>query len=361
MFLVSALVLTTAMAPPSAAAEAPSAEQVRRAVERSLVTLDRGARDWWYGNTQVGEKDGRPALVKGPQKNCGSCHHVPMAVWNLTEAKKHGLAVDDRALDELRDWAYTPYVKDPDLKPVGQDKFGGGKVSLNTIYLSLAAAADPAPDEKTLDAMKKFAAHLIDKQEADGSWKAGRTGYEPPIGDITEVLTMQALLVLATAHDKSLLVEDRWTQCRDRALEWLSKAQLSDRHQTLAMQALVKQVFGKPEEVQASVKELLKRQNADGGWSQLKEMPSDAMATGQTLYVLARLGVKDQQTAVQRAQGFLVRTQAEDGSWWVPSREKGRKGLASSYYGSAWATLGLIQTLPPSEKQPATPQTEKQP
>ena len=99
------------------------------------------------------------------------------------------------------------------------------------------------------------------------------------------------------------------------------------------------------------MKQLLGKQNADGGWSQVKELPSDAMATGRPLYVLALVGAEAGQP-IQRAQGFLVRTQTRDGSWWVPSRDKGRKSLASSYYGSGWATLGLIRTLPAPETSP---------
>jgi hypothetical protein len=49
--------------------------------------------------------------------------------------------------------------------------------------------------------------------------------------------------------------------------------------------------------------------------------------------------------AIQGGQYFLIGTQLKDGSWWVPSRDKGRKGVAISHYGSGWATLGLIRTL----------------
>ena len=56
----------------------------------------------------------------------------------------------------------------------------------------------------------------------------------------------------------------------------------------------------------------------------------------------------ENKAAVERAQAFLLKTQLPDGSWWVVSREKGRKSLASSFYGSAWATLGLIRTLQPA-------------
>jgi hypothetical protein len=57
--------------------------------------------------------------------------------------------------------------------------------------------------------VKKFTAHLIAKQEADGSWKA--KGNLPPVEDITEVRTMQALLVLALAKEKGW-VSGNWTK-----------------------------------------------------------------------------------------------------------------------------------------------------
>ena len=56
-------------------------------------------------------------------------------------------------------------------------------------------------------------------------WKAN--GKMPPVEDITEVRTMQALLALAAAHDKGL-ADDSWTEARDRALTWLRKTKLSD-------------------------------------------------------------------------------------------------------------------------------------
>ncbi len=378
MFLTPALVAAAMVVGQAEAKVTPatSAEHVQKAVSRSLAYLDKSAVDWWNGNTQNGVKDGKPVLVKGPQKNCASCHHVPMTLWCLTEAKNRGFAVDNESLDQFRDWSFPPYVKHPDFKPVNQDKFEGGKVgtklSLNTIYLSLAAAADTAPDEATRDAVKKFAGHIMDKQEADGSWKAGRTGYEPPIGDVTEVLTLQALLVLAIAHDKGL-VGDRWPQARERALEWLKKNKPSDDlNQSLTMRALLAQRLGKPDELQALLKQLVQMQNPDGGWHQTKDRPSDVLATGQNLYVLAVTGADaSNKEAVERAKAYLLRTQLKDGSWWVDSRDKGRKGLAISHYGSGWATLGLIrttpalaqgtQTAPPAPIEPKRAAPNKQP
>jgi len=45
---------------------------------------------------------------------------------------------------------------------------------------------------------------------------------------------------------------------------------------------------GKSEaQIQQDRDAVLKRQNADGGWSPLKDLPSDAYATGQALWVLS--------------------------------------------------------------------------
>src|SRR5580698_796068 len=106
MFLTPALVVGAMVAAQAEAKAyaAPSAEQVQKAVSRSLTYLDKSAVDWWNGNTQNGVKDGRPVLVKGTQKNCASCHHVPMTLWCLTEAKNRGFAVDDKSLEQFRYW-----------------------------------------------------------------------------------------------------------------------------------------------------------------------------------------------------------------------------------------------------------------
>jgi hypothetical protein len=130
--------------------------------------------------------------------------------------------------------------------------------------------------------------------------------------------------------------------------------------------------------VQALVKQLLEQQEADGGWSQTRDIvsyslkdydgkktgpapakaekrPSDAMATGQTLYALSMAGLDPQHPALQRALAYLIRTQTKDGSWRVPIRSQKNSGTALSHYGTGWAALGLMQMMgaPVGEKEKA--------
>ncbi len=62
-------------------------------------------------------------------------------------------------------------------------------------------------------------------------------------------------------------------------------------------------------------------QRADGGWSQIPTLASDAYATGQALTALAESGaLKPTDPVYQKGVRFLLGTQLEDGSWYVRTR-----------------------------------------
>ena len=104
-------------------------------------------------------------------------------------------------------------------------------------------------------------------------------------------------------------------------------------------------------------------QRADGGWSQLPTLASDAYATGQALVALHTAGqVTSSDALYQRGVSFLMRTQHTDGSWLVRSRavpfqpykESGfphGKDQWISAAGTSWATMALSLTAPKSSQQ----------
>ena len=73
--------------------------------------------------------------------------------------------------------------------------------------------------------------------------------------------------------------------------------------------------------VQKAARALVAEQRADGGWSQLSSLTSDAYATGEALVALAESGaLPPTDAAFKRGVQFLLNTQSADGSWFVKSR-----------------------------------------
>ena len=76
------------------------------------------------------------------------------------------------------------------------------------------------------------------------------------------------------------------------------------------------------EAIDAARREVLAAQRDDGGWAQLDAMKSDAYATGQTLCVLLMTGMAPTDPVCRRGIEYLLKTQRDDGSWFVKSRSK---------------------------------------
>ncbi len=94
-------------------------------------------------------------------------------------------------------------------------------------------------------------------------------------------------------------------------------------------------------------------QRSDGGWSQMPTMTSDAYATGQAIFALSTAGGRSAaDPIVRKGVDYLLRSQAEDGSWHVETRSiwlqpyfesgfpYGRDQFISTA-GTAWASMGL--------------------
>jgi len=98
---------------------------------------------------------------------------------------------------------------------------------------------------------------------------------------------------------------------------------------------------------------LARLQQNDGGWAQRDGFPSDAYATGETLYALhVAAGTPTSALAYQRGVSFLVNSQHEDGSWYVRSRSVKFQPYFESGFpygndqwistaGTSWAAIAL--------------------
>jgi hypothetical protein len=165
---------------------------------------------------------------------------------------------------------------------------------------------------------------------------------------------MWSVLALADAEGTG----DPAARARQKALAWLKGGGRAPGVSTewLLLRMLIERRFGDPGRSAELLARLLDEQRPDGGWGWLRKAGrSDAFATGQVLYALGGAGRDGEDPSVRKAWDFLLASQAEDGSWGVPTaavsvsadpRRVVRTDAVYTYWGTAWAAIGLLRTLP---------------
>src|SRR5262245_57342930 len=291
------------------------------------------------------------ALAWKKKHNCVSCHHAALVIWAMREGKARGHAVDEPTLGELTKWAAAS-GDGSNLMRKPPEKYGDLKVvNLYSILLALAFDAGGGPADDTRDALKALFTKIKADQTKEGPWAIWpEPGPKLPMcGASAEVMsTLAALALLPDADGKAV---------RDKSLAWLAARTPEDDAQADALRLILWRRAGQPsDQSQALVKRILGRQKDDGGWSQTKERASDAYATGQALYALSEAGVSHGDSVIQKAQAFLAKSQRPDGSWEVITRSsldgKLTPNVPINGAGTAWATLGLMRTLPVKNDAP---------
>lgn len=285
----------------------------------------------------------------GPQffkvSGCVSCHNQSLLQIATGFARSHGIKVNQIIAGQTQKQVLTilkpaklPLMEMSDVVP---DIAGGGT------YLLLGAAAEGySPDEYTDAAVVNLAA----KQFPDGSWRPWAPRPPLEFGAVTStaltirVLKTYAPLARRVDFDKQVAA----------AREFLRNV-MPRTNEEKAMRLLGLAWAGATQdELAAAAKTLIAAQRADGGWSQLDTLDSDAYATGQALYALhTGAGISASDRVYQRGADYLLRTQEADGSWHVVSRsfpfqqynESGfphGKDQWISAAGTAWASMALM-------------------
>jgi len=303
----------------------PDEEQLRAATVKSLTFLDKKADTWMN------------------EKTCNGCHHMPELLWSHREAQRRGFSVDQKMFDEFVDWSYSH----------GKEK---QPVLEMDALMKLAMPDRPTPELSDL---------IVKGQQPDGSWKpAGQfTGMQrrgPQ--DATSNSARLILLALGTQPTDPGAVE----ATRDKAAALFAKDEAAKSVDTLVWRTLYAQRFGPAPDVAALRGEVLKLQHPDGGWSYIiGEEQSDSLATGEALYLLQQAPDPASAGAVARAQAWLLSHQRQDGGWDIditkiskvdrsgPDKAKSFKAATDIYtfWGSAWATIGLVEGFPISDSQ----------
>jgi hypothetical protein len=279
---------------------------------------------------------------------CATCHHGAMTVWVMNEARQQGWPIDDAALAEFTRWTRDQFV--PRINEPRDPRPGWNLVSTPGIYLGIMSQNLPVLSREELG---QLSLHLANHVEEDGTFKKPppKNG-SPPTWESRETLTLLGLLawentVPADAQQASLIKE-----AREKADAWLAANAKPETVQAIALHLVLDLRRAAPkEQIQSRIDALLHLQNADGGWSQTPKIPSDAYATGQTLWALSFAGVDKQRPEITRAVAFLARTQKPDGSW--PMEHRDHEGIKPkkhnlvpiTYFGSAWGTLGLLRSV----------------
>ena len=337
MRLLAAVFALAALAPAAPAAE----PDIRTAIADGLKFLAADSVEW------------------KTERKCASCHHAPMALWALHEAKKHGYTVDDKAVAELTTWLLAK--DDPaKINPKQPKPTTPPAVLVNQTPLMLAfgLAAGNLKDAVVRDGLKAMLALVLEGQATDGSWRLMYV-WEP-LGSTPDVMTTLALLALT-----GQAAADRGAESKaalEKGLKWLEAATPSDTPQAAALRLLLWKRLGRPAaDWEPLAKKLLAWQHTDGGWGQGKDMESDAFSTGQALYALAEASHQPNDPALRKACDYLVKSQAEDGSWEMASRPGGPGGKSAKNLapittaGTAWAVLGLVHQASAIAKPEAVP------
>jgi ankyrin repeat protein len=342
--LVELLTRAGAPDPPDPCPNLPNRELPSDAGERELLLRSAVARS-------VALMQRSSDIFLENRRACVSCHHQNLQEVALGWARDRGFVVDEASANRMVERQIDTWSRRVDAAyemdrpmPVPPQLLGYGLLGLSAIGHSGDAVTDA------------FVWYLAAIQKPDGHWIPGGIS-RPPMGGseiMSTVLAMRALQLYAPPGNR-----DELQSKLDKAKFWLASCRPVTQ-QDLAYKIIGLAWAGVPADLlQADVTQLLALQRPDGGWAQLPQLNSDAWATGQSLVALHLAGrLLPTDSAPRHGIDFLLRTQFDDGSWYVQSRAWpfqppfdsefpfGRDQWISAG-ATAWATMAILLHVAP--------------
>jgi hypothetical protein len=231
------------------------------------------------------------------------------------------------------------------------DRTGGGLDVLGQLLLSGHGSSSELQKPEFRDGVIGLMGQL---QQSDGSWVPGNQfltmrQWSQPVAN--QSTTMWAAIALGEYHAS----RDVNHVAIEKSIAWqVSQPPAADNYEWLATRLLFAKHYGSAHEVERFRQQLIAARNADGGWGWQKGVPSDPFTTGLAMYVLANVCAGEAVAEIQSARSFLLTSQQPDGSWHTPSKyisdttdpeRLNARDEIYHYWGTAWATLGLLESL----------------
>lgn len=295
-------------------------------------------------------------LTFAERTQCVSCHHEGLGRITTGAARQAGLKLDPRVvqaqsgriggmLEAMRP-LHEGAIKDPHVM-IQIPLIEINEVSAIDSWLLAGMAEQQQPKTEAASAMARV---LARQQAPNGSWTF--SGPREPMQSSFFTFTALAIRSVNAYSPEA----DRTDTAKRiaRAKAWLATAKVQNSEDRAGRLLGLKWANAKPGELSKSIAAIRADQRPDGGWAQLPNLPSDAYATGQALYALrVGAGMRASNPVYKRGVQFLLRTQDDDGSWFVNKRAMpannyfdagfphGQSQYAS-FNATCWATLALL-------------------
>jgi ankyrin repeat protein len=218
-----------------------------------------------------------------------------------------------------------------------------------------------------------YARLLAQRQKPDGHWIT--FDERPPQSYSLFTATALAARVIDLYSHPSLKADAR--RRMDQARAWLASHSPRDTEERTFQLLGLFWTGADAATLHDRARELLRSQQPDGGWNSLDGRSSEAYSTGEALVALADAGgVPVSDAAWRRGIEFLLRTQAQDGTWHVASRLYPPAPLSPDYFesgypyehdqflsalGASWAVMALARSLGPAHSVTLPPLAEAAP
>lgn len=275
---------------------------------------------------------------------CNSCHAQDLPSVAAAIARDHGLPAP-KLIPQLPQTMHSLNAERlMDLTPVTVAGMG---------WEMFDFGSNGVPRDEYIEATVHYIKAM---QGADGQWLAFES-RRPPMS--AGPFQAAALAIYSLKTYGSPLEKADTDRCIARAVTWLESTKPENTQDRAFHLMALGWANASQASIRSSAKMLAALQHADGGWSQMPSLGTDAYATGQALYALNAAGNMRVDDAVY-AKGvkYLLHTQAGDGSWHVKSRSiwvqpyfDGGFPYATDQWisaaGTAWATMALSLTVEP--------------